>query len=74
MPAKHMRPVKITKIERRPCTSPVYNLAVDEDESYVAEGVVVHNCRSVLVPVTVIDGWDGQESDPPNVEPQSGFK
>ena len=32
------------------------------------------NCRSVLIPVTTIDGWDGQESDPPSVEPQDGFK
>lgn len=32
------------------------------------------NCRSVLVPVTVIDGWDGKESDPPTVEPAEGFK
>lgn len=32
------------------------------------------NCRSVLIPVTTIDGWDGQESDPPSVEPQEGFK
>jgi hypothetical protein len=27
----------------------VYNLSVEEDESYVAKGVVVHNCRCVLV-------------------------
>lgn len=72
--SKFQRPVKIERIERRPCNKPVYNLAVDEDESYVAEGVVVHNCRSVLVPVTVIDGWDGQESPPPTVEPAEGFK
>lgn len=32
------------------------------------------NCRSVLVPVTVIDGWDGNESPPSNVEPAEGFK
>lgn len=32
------------------------------------------NCRSVLIPITAIDGWDGQESDPPTVEPQEGFK
>lgn len=32
------------------------------------------NCRSVLVPITVIDGWDGQESPPSNVEPAEGFK
>jgi SPP1 gp7 family putative phage head morphogenesis protein len=32
------------------------------------------NCRSVLVPITVIDGWDGQESPPSNAEPAEGFK
>jgi SPP1 gp7 family putative phage head morphogenesis protein len=31
------------------------------------------NCRSVLVPITAIDGWDGRESPPPTVEPQKGF-
>lgn len=31
------------------------------------------NCRSVLIPVTVIDGWDGQESQTPTVEPAEGF-
>lgn len=31
------------------------------------------NCRSVLIPVTEIDGWDGQESPPPSVQPQAGF-
>lgn len=32
------------------------------------------NCRSILIPVTTIDGWDGQESDEPAIEPQEGFK
>lgn len=31
------------------------------------------NCRSVLIPVTQIDGWDGVESPVPNVQPQAGF-
>lgn len=33
-----------------------------------------YNCRSLLVAVTTLDGWDGQEDDPPSVEPQDGFK
>ena len=33
-----------------------------------------YNCRSVLIPVTQIDGWDGVESPDPTVEPQEGFK
>lgn len=32
------------------------------------------NCRSILVPITEVDGWDGQESDLPDVQPQEGFK
>lgn len=32
----------------------VYNFSVDEDESYVAEGIVVHNCRHVLKPYVVV--------------------
>lgn len=32
------------------------------------------NCRSVLVPITAIDGWDGIESEQPDVQPQDGFK
>jgi len=31
------------------------------------------NCRSVLIPVTELDGWDGAESPPPSVQPQAGF-
>lgn len=32
------------------------------------------NCRSVLIPITTIDGWDGVESPEPTVQPQDGFK
>ena len=32
-----------------------------------------YNCRSVLIPITELDGWDGQESPPPKVQPQAGF-
>lgn len=33
-----------------------------------------YQCRSVLVPVTVIDEWDGKESNiPSSVKPQEGF-
>lgn len=31
------------------------------------------NCRSLLVPVTAIDEWDGRESAAPRVEPAKGF-
>lgn len=32
-----------------------------------------YGCRGVLIPVTELDGWDGQESPPPTVQPQQGF-
>lgn len=28
----------------------LYNLSVEEDESYIAKGVVVHNCRCITIP------------------------
>lgn len=31
------------------------------------------NCRAILVPITVVDGWDGEESPEPSVQPQEGF-
>ncbi len=68
------RQVKITSIERRPCNRPVYNLAVEGDESFYADGVAVHNCRSLLIPVTTVDDWNGKEDTiPASVKPQKGF-
>ncbi|CAB4217651.1 Phage head morphogenesis domain, partial [uncultured Caudovirales phage] len=32
-----------------------------------------YNCRSLLIPITSIDGWDGVESEIPDVQPQDGF-
>lgn len=32
------------------------------------------NCRSVLVPITAIDNWDGKESEKPTVSPAQGFE
>ena len=34
----------------------VWNLAVEEDETYVAEGCIVHNCRSIMIPITKDEG------------------
>lgn len=31
------------------------------------------NCRSILVPITAEDDWDGQESERPDTEPAPGF-
>lgn len=31
------------------------------------------NCRSILIPVTQQDGWNGEEDPEPDIEPQAGF-
>lgn len=69
----HWRGATIITIADVPSTDYVWNLAVLDDESYVAESLIVHNCRSVLIPVTQIDGWDGTDDPTPDVEPQAGF-
>lgn len=40
---------RIRKLERTNIISKVYNISVDEDESYVANGAIVHNCQDVSV-------------------------
>ena len=35
---------QVLSIEKHPYCGPVYNLAVEEDNSYIVEGVAVHNC------------------------------
>ena len=37
-------PAKIWKIDRVPYSGNVYNLSVEHDESFIANGIVVHNC------------------------------
>jgi very-short-patch-repair endonuclease len=44
--------IKHWKMKRK---MPMYNLSVEEDESYVAKGVVVHNCRCMALPVNPED-------------------
>lgn len=43
----------VTGVTRQKLGKPrkLYNFAVDGDESYVAKGVVVHNCRCTVIPV-----------------------
>ncbi len=59
-PSKHGVAVKIGRIETEDYDGPVYNLAVQTDNSYVANGRIVHNCDfsascdNVLIPLDVI--------------------
>jgi SPP1 gp7 family putative phage head morphogenesis protein len=38
--------------------SSVWNLSVEKDNSYHANDIIVHNCRSVLVPIFITDSSD----------------
>jgi hypothetical protein len=46
-----MMKLYITSIKRKSEQKKVYNFSVEEDESYVLNGIVSHNCRCRLVPV-----------------------
>jgi hypothetical protein len=66
----------IISIVDEECKGNVWNLAVEEDETYLAEDVIVHNCRSMLLPVTLLDvGWQAEMAGqgPITVKPQEGF-
>ena len=47
----------VKSIEKISYTGDVYNLAVENDESYIVNGFIVHNCRSILVPVTKFEDY-----------------
>ena len=44
--------MKIKSIKSIPFEGTVYNLGVEDDESYIVNSIVVHNCRCLLTPVT----------------------
>lgn len=58
--------IVVKAIRKIPYSGMVYNLAVESDESYVVNGVVVHNCRSMLVPVTKFEPHEF--NSPPKLE------
>lgn len=64
----HGLEAKITKIERVELFSKyLFNFAVEEDESYIADGVVVHNCRCDLryLPKGYVWNPDTRQFEPP---------
>lgn len=64
----HGLEAKITKIERVELFSKyLFNFAVEEDESYIADGVVVHNCRCDLrsLPKGYVWNPDTHQFEPP---------
>lgn len=40
--------VSIERVEKNTRCSKLYNISVDEDESYIADGIIVHNCRCTI--------------------------
>ena len=54
----HTLGIKVRKIEKWNLQKArtLYNLSVEEDESYIAKGVVVHNCRCLALPIAKITG------------------
>ena len=49
--------MQIKSISKEHYEGHVYNLGVDKDKSYFAEGVCVHNCRCIVIPVTKFEPW-----------------
>ena len=70
-------PTTIVSISNVVNKNRMWNLAVEDDETYLAEDVVVHNCRSLLVYVTTDDTpieWsDDDELDEAVSRIQEGF-
>lgn len=65
---RHFRNSTIIKVVEHEYDGYVYNLSIDEDETYIADGFVVHNCRSQRIPVTKSWselGFDGLDEDQP---------
>lgn len=57
--------VPVISTSREPFEGPVFNFSVEEDETYIAGGCVVHNCACELVHVPA--GW-GFADKPPEGE------
>ena len=51
LPSFNWRYATLTSIVEYHYEGMVYNLAVEDDETYVADGILVHNCRSTISPV-----------------------
>lgn len=56
----------IREIETMPYRGKVYNFSVDEDNSYIAGGVAVHNCHDDTV-MALAFAWHGAETSEPPV-------
>ena len=49
--------VPVNKIQSRKYRGPVFNFSVDEDETYVANNLIVHNCKAYSTAGALDDKW-----------------
>ena len=69
-----LNPLKIKSIKQRDYIGPVYNLAVEHDESFVAESLILHNCRCRTRALTREEAGDrGGISGKNRLIPDEGF-
>lgn len=69
-----MRYAKIKSIKSEVKKQELYNLAVSENENYFANGIAVHNCRCVLIPITSDEEWEESPPLPATLRPDAGFE
>ncbi len=83
-PLKWITPTIITIVDEEVKEKTIWNLAVEDDQSYHGNGIIVHNCRSVLIPIFIgedgidesyFSGWKDSKNDNwnYNVKPAKGF-
>lgn len=77
---------RIKSISTATWGNPVYNLSVEEDESYISDGLAVHNCRCSWFPMSIKAAADagvgeaaewlssGKEPSPPAFVPMPAFQ
>lgn len=60
--------IKITDIKISNRSVPTYNLSVEDDESYVYNGIVVHNCRCQWIPIIKTNFKEAKKQASENVK------
>lgn len=66
--------VAVTSIERGVFAGDLYDFSVEDDETYVADGIVVHNCRATFHPLRASYAERiGITTRPPPVVADEGF-
>jgi len=67
----HISSCDVIETKYAPPCDLLFNLSVDEDESYVADEWIVHNCRSTAI--SLQDGDAPRTESPTTVAPAAGF-